>query len=263
MAVQISCLKKKAQEQDFLLGAFVFSTDPALPEIYSAAGFDFVVIDMEHGFNDFGNALAHLRSARGAGINALVRVGQANLGNVTRLLDAGCEGIIVPHYGVKGSGATEAFQSMRYCPEGNRPTCTGVRAVDYGLSDFAAYVERSNREVLRIGLVEDRECIDSIDEILNKGEVDWLTPGPADLATSMGLPGQLRHPQVVDGIEKMMAAARRRNIPFGMYINDPNDVPTWLEKGSKFFILRIDLLWLARSLKVAADACRELGRAKL
>lgn len=249
-------LKNKIDSRDFLLGSFVFSTDPSIPEVFASAGFDFVIIDTEHGLNDVQSTVAHLRSARGAGIDAVVRIGPANLADVPRLLDAGCEGIMIPHFGVPGSGATEALRSTRYAPAGTRPTCTGVSAAGFGVADFAAYVQRANRDVLTIGLVEDRECVDDIGTILKRKEVEWLMPGPGDLATSFGVHGQLRHPQVEGAVDRIFSAARDFSVPIGMYINNPNEIAPWRAKGARFFVLSIDLKLLGLSLKAAADACR-------
>lgn len=249
-------LKSRIASGEFLLGSFVFSTDPSIPEIYASAGFDFVIVDMEHGLNDIQGAVSHLRSARAAGIDAVVRIGPANLGDVPRLLDAGCEGIMIPHFGLPGSGATEALRSTRYSPSGTRPTCTGVSAAGFGIANFASYVERANRDILTIGLVEDRECVEDIDAILERKEVEWVMPGPGDLATSLGVPGQLRHPRVEGAVDRVFSAAGRSKTPLGMYINSPAEIAPWRAKGARFFVLSIDLKWLGLSLKAAADACR-------
>jgi len=250
-------MKQRLQTDDVLLGAFVFSVDPAIPEVYAAAGFDFLIVDMEHGPNDLSATIGHLRSSRGAGINTIVRVGAADIPNIPRLLDAGCEGIVMPHLGLVDT-ASAALRSMKYHPAGTRPTCTGVPAASYGLADFGNVATRANAEVLSVGMVEDRECVARIDDILARNEVDWLMPGPADLATSLGVHGQVRSPAVLQAVDTIFAAAKRHNIPVGMYINDPDELPEWTQKGARFIVLSIDLKWLGRTLKVAAEKCRAL-----
>ena len=249
-------LNDRIRSQNFLLGSFVFSTDASITEVYASAGFDFVIVDMEHGLNDLRSTMSHLRAARASGMSALVRVGPATLGDVPRLLDAGCEGIMIPHLGLPGSGALEALQATRYAPLGSRPTCTGVSAADFGIGDFAAYVKRANNDIVTIGLVEDRECVDNIDEILSQKPVDWVMPGPGDLATSLQVPGQLRHPKVEAAVGQVFSAAERSNIPIGMYVNHPDEIERWRAKGAKFLVLSIDLKLLGLSLKAAAIACR-------
>lgn len=258
---QIS-FKQRLRDSSLTLGAFVFSTDAAMPEIYAAAGFDFVVVDSEHGMNDIHTSLAHLRSARAAGIHALVRIGPSMLGDVPRLLDAGCEGIMLPHFGLPGAGATEALRNTRYSPSGTRPTCTGVSAASYGTASFPAYVERANRDIVTLGLVEDRECVSEIEELLARREVEMIMPGPGDLATSLGVPGQLLHPTVKTAVDTVFSAANKHGTPIGMYVNSPAEIPEWHARGARFFILSIDVKWLALSLKGAAQACRSQPLAK-
>ena len=252
-------LNERIEQQDFLLGSFVFSTDASITEVFASAGFDFVIIDMEHGLNDLQSAVGHLRTARASGISALLRVGPASLGDIPRLLDAGCEGIMIPHLGLPGSGAGEALRNTRYAPAGCRPTCTGVSVADFGVGDFAAYTERANRDIVTIGLVEDRECVENIDEILSRKSVNWVMPGPGDLATSLQLPGQLRHPAVEAAVHQIFSAAKRSHTPIGMYVNHPDEIEHWRAQGAKFLVLSIDLKWLGISLKAAVDASRSRG----
>lgn len=255
-------LNQRIRTQEFLLGSFVFSTDSSITEVYASAGFDFVIVDMEHGLNDLQSAVSHLRAARASGIAALVRVGPASLGDVPRLLDAGCEGIMIPHFGLAGSGATEALQATRYFPVGSRPTCTGVSAAGFGIANFAEYVERANDEIVTIGLVEDHECVNEIDQILARKQVNWVMPGPGDLATSLQVPGELRHPKVEAAVGRVFSEAQRSKTPVGMYINHPSEIERWRAKGARFFVLSIDLKWLGLSLKAAADVCRSASRTR-
>jgi 2-keto-3-deoxy-L-rhamnonate aldolase RhmA len=249
-------LKNKLREKRPLLGGFVFSGDSNIPEIYAECGFDFVIIDTEHALNDLRSVHAHLRACAGAGIHAIVRLGAANFPDAPRLLDDGAEGIMIPHLG-HGAGTKDILASMKYFPDGSRPTCTGVQMAGYGLRNFAECAEQSNRNVLSIGLVEDRECVESIDRVLDETRVDWIMPGPADLASSLGLHGKLTHPTVRAATETVIAAAHKKDIAVGVYVNDPAEIAGWTDKGVSFFVYSIDYKVLAKSLRNAASACRE------
>jgi len=240
-----------------LLGGFVFSTDPNITEIYAAAGFDFVIIDLEHTMGDLQTVAAHLRAARASGIHAAVRIGRSQLPDVPRLLDGGCGTLMLPHLGLPQYGAEEALRMMRYAPAGERPTCTGVPAAGFGLSSFADYVSRSNKHVTAIGLVEDRACVENIDAVLDNGMVDCVMPGPGDLSVSYGVHGQFAHPLVRDAIGTVLAAAQRRRIPAGMYISDPSEVAAGREMGFSVFVLSIDYKLLGAALRAAAARMRE------
>ena len=245
---------------DTLLGGFVFSTDPNITEIYAAAGFDFVIIDLEHTMGDLQIVAAHLRAARAAGIQASVRIGRSQLHDVPRLLDAGCKSLMLPHLGLPQYGAEEALHVMRYSPEGERPTCTGVPAADFGLSSFADYVQRSNSEAAAFGLVEDKICVDNIDTVLGGGLVDCVIPGSGDLSVSYGVHGQFTHPLVQQAIRTVIGGARRARIAAGLYISDPSEVAAGLDQGFSVFVLSIDYKQLGAALRSAAGRMREQVR---
>lgn len=250
--------RERVRASEKLLGGFVFSTDPNVTGIYAAAGFDFVIIDLEHTMNDTQIVAAHLRAARAAGIEALVRIGRAQLYDVPRILDAGCCGLMLPHLGLPGYGADEALRAMRYAPDGDRPTCTGVPAAGFGLSPFADYARRSNAEAVAIGLVEDKACVDTIDAVLSRGAIDCVMPGPADLSVSYGVHGQFKHPHVLGAVETVLAAARRNRIAAGLYVSDPSEIADGLARGFSVFVLSIDYKLLGASLKAAVTHMNEL-----
>jgi 2-keto-3-deoxy-L-rhamnonate aldolase RhmA len=249
-------LKQRLGGNASLLGGFVFSPDPAVTEIYGKAGFDFVIVDMEHALNDLHTVAGHLRAAAAVGIHALVRLGASTLSDAPRLLDAGAEGVVLPHFGTPGGGAQKAVEALRYFPKGVRPACTGVAAAGYGLGDFARAAEAANRDVLSLALIEDRECLDCLPELFAQYRPDWLMPGPSDLAVSLGVPGQLRHTRVTDAVDAVFSAAAAADIPVGMYVGAPEEIEPWKAKGARFFVYSIDYKLLARTLSDGATACR-------
>ena len=248
---EIASLRARIRAGERVLGGFVFSTDPNVTEIYAASGFDFVIIDLEHTMGDLQILAAHLRAARAAGIAAMVRIGRSQLQDVPRILDAGCLNVMLPHLGLPEYGAEEALRMMRYAPDGERPTCTGVPAARYGLSPFADYVRWSNEAVAGVGLVEDRVCVEEIDMILDRGLVDCVMPGPGDLSVSYGVHGQFTHPLVQGAIATVLAAARQRKIAAGMYISDPAEVADGAARGFSVFVLSIDYKILGAALRAA------------
>ena len=250
-------LRQRVRERDTLLGGFVFSTDPNITAIYAAAGFDFVIIDLEHTMGDTQGGAAHLRAAQAAGIDAVVRIGRSQLGDVPRLLDAGCCGLMLPHVGLPSYGANEALRAMRYPPEGDRPMCTGVPAAGYGLSSFPDYVRRSNAETLSIGLVEDKACVDDIDAVLSGGLLDCVMPGPGDLSVSYGVHGQFGHPLVLDAIDRVLSAAQKRGVAAGLYIADPSAIAAGVARGFNVFVLSIDSKLLGSTLRSAVQCMNE------
>jgi len=251
-------LKELLSTKPHLMGAFVFSIDSQIPLMLAEAGFDFAIIDTEHGMNDIRTVENHLRACQSVGLGCMVRLGRANLPDAPRLLDAGVDAIMFPHLGLAGSGVAESLRSMKYWPEGDRPTCTGTFSGGYGLPKFSERAEQSNRNVLSVGLIEDEECLSNIDKVFTESAVDWVMPGPGDLATSMGLHGQLTHPKVTKAVEEIMLAAKRRGLIAGAYVNDASEVARWQAAGARFFVYSIDYKIFAKTLKAAIKDCHNI-----
>lgn len=248
-------IRRRWQSGQPALGTFIFSTDPASVEIAGHAGYDFVTIDLEHAPLGIEQAAGHIRAAAGAGITALVRVPSGNDPIIGKLLDTGAHGIMLAHFG-KDAAATRAFDKvLRYSPSGERPSCTGVRAAGYALTNYAEYVKHANADVIGIGLVEDVEVIPQLDALLKEVRIDAVMPGPGDLSTSMGLHGNPTHPRVKEAVGQVIASARRAGLRVGMYLNSPGEINDWKALKLDFYIYLFDTKLLARAY---ADAIGEI-----
>jgi 2-keto-3-deoxy-L-rhamnonate aldolase RhmA len=250
-------IRRRWQAGQPALGTFVFSTDPANVEIAGRAGFDFVTVDLEHAPLGIEHAAGHIRAAAAAGIAALVRVPNNDIGLMSKLLDLGAHGLMLPHFG-KGAAETRAFaELLRYAPAGDRPSCTGVRAASYGVGSYADYVKHVNADVLGIGLVEDVEVIARLDALLKEVKIDAVMPGPGDLSTSMGLHGQPTHPQVKQAVADVIASARRAGLRAGMYLNSPAEIEDWRPLKLDFYVYLIDTKVLALAYAAAIAGMRK------
>jgi len=240
----------KLARREAALGVLVFSPDPAVTEMAGGAGFDLVLIDTEHAALGLPDIVAHVRAAQCAGVSCWVRVGRYDTAEIGRILDAGAQGIMFPHYGLHPE-ATAALAAMRYAPTGARPTCTGMRGSAYGIADFAAYATRANQETMAVGLVEDREVVDQIDPVLDQCPLQAVMPGGAgDLASSLGVHGQARHPLVLSAIRRVVAAAKARpQLAVGVYISDVESMADMLALSADFYVFSIDYKILARAFK--------------
>ena len=245
-----STLKEKMTTKRPLLGGFIFSSDSNISELYAEAGYDFVIIDTEHALNDLRIVQTHVRACAATGIHALVRLGAANYADASRLLDAGVEGLMIPHLG-HDERADGIVQAMKYWPEGVRATCTGVKIAGYGQRNFAQAAAQSNQEVVAVGLIEDRTCVERIEQVLEDSKVDWIMPGPADLASSYGLHGQLTHPTVQEAVARIIEAAQARQIKVGVYINELSEIDQWKDRQIDFFVHAIDYKILGKALRAA------------
>lgn len=251
-------LRDLLRRHETAFGTFIFSPDPATTEAAAVAGFDFVIVDTEHAVLSPADILGHCRAAEAHGVTALARVDAPDVQRIARLLDYGAQGIVIPHLGLDPERTRAAVRALRYAPRGARPTCTGVRAAGYGQRDFAAYAAAHNDAVLAIGLIEDPEVVERIEPLLAELEIDALMPGPEDLSVAYGVAGQTQHPLVLAAVQRVIAAAKRRGLALGMYVNAPEEVSRWRDFGFDFFVYAIDYRVLASAYRQARAALAEM-----
>ena len=158
---------------------------------------------------------------------------------------------MIPHLG-HDARADDVLQSMKYWPEGVRATCTGVQIAGYGQRNFSEAAALSNKNVLSVGLVEDQACVERIEQVLQDSQVDWIMPGPADLASSYGLHGQLTHPTIQEAVSRIIVAAQARLIKVGVYVNELSEIEVWKNRQIDFFVHAIDYKILGKALRAAA-----------
>ena len=217
------------------IGSFVALSDPGIVEIMGASGFDFAIIDTEHSPLTDREVEAHIRACEAAGITPFVRLRDERPETIFHALDAGAMGVVIPHYGLIQS--EDSLRVTKYPPEGIRPVCWGVRAADYGVQDFSDYAVQANEEIMTIGLVEDAEVCERLDEVLERPGVDLIMPGPGDLASSFGVPGKIDDPRVVAVIDQIVEAAQRcEGLDVCMYVTKAEDVAKWTARGVRSFV---------------------------
>lgn len=194
-------LKRKLADGQLVVGSFIYIPSAKLTEIIGLIGFDYVVIDMEHGPVDIGLAEDMVRAAEWAGTTPIIRVTHNSPHLILRALDVGALGLHVPEIN-DAEDARAMVASMKYGPEGRRGLA-GVRASQYGLKgSLAEYTAAANRETLAIAHIENVRAVENLDDLLAVDGIDVYYLGPADLSNSLGIPGQARDPRVVAMVEE-------------------------------------------------------------
>lgn len=166
-------------------GAFVMSSDSSVTALYGDAGYDFVVIDREHGIMDNSDMLAHIRAATASGLIPFVRVLENNASLIQQTLDAGAHGIIVPKVG-SADDARRAVAATLYQP-GGRGMCPVVPATSFTQNNWHGHRETSNSQVILMPLIETKRGVDNIEEIMAVEGVDHVFFGLADLSQDLGI----------------------------------------------------------------------------
>lgn len=248
-------LRQKLRTQQPTYGLWVTLESPNVTEAAVALGFDWVVIDTEHGHLDFREVMEHVRVVRGTGTAALVRVPEIQQGTIKRVLDIGAQGVILPMVGT-GADVERAFRFGRYPPRGIRGV-GGERAVQWGL-EFEEYLQSANEETLLIPLIETREAAENIDQILGVPGVEAIFFGPADMSASHGYLGQWEGPGVADLILNLRAQAAAKGIASGILARSVDNSILRRDQGFSMIGLGADLNLLMRA---ARENLSRLGRA--
>lgn len=250
----INNLKEKLAKGRVIMGWTVIPST-VITEIISRAGFDAVVIDLEHSAIDLKDVEPLFQVSEANGATPLVRLSNNDPILVKRVLDMGAGGIIVPLIN-SASEALSAIQSAKYPPEGKRST--GIyRAQGYGIS-FKEYRNSANEHIVVILQIETNTAVDNIDEILQTPGIDAIMIGPYDLSATYGIAGELDHPLMKEAIAKIHDSAKRHNIKLGTHIVDPSvqKLKETLDQGFSFVVYSNDSIMLANQYTEAIKAAK-------
>lgn len=237
------------------LGIFMNCGCPEFLESAGLAGYQFVIIDNEHG-GWSGETNAHMiRAAEAVGMASLVRISDLNETAVRKALDIGASGIVVPNVSSLEAART-AISYALFAPEGVRGACPCVRANGYGSGDAGLYFTKSNKEVAIVLLIEGKGGIASFDDILELDGVKYVFFGPDDMSVSLGYPGQPNHPEVISAIESMIKRAQAKGVYTGMVADSAEKMWKWFDIGIDFGISVGDLGLFYKICKEMVDSIR-------
>ena len=237
-------LAARVRTKEPLIGTFVMIGHPAVCEILGAARFDFLVLDMEHGY--LPTDVAGLIAAAGHdGTHVVVRVPNGEPPWIGLALDAGASGILVPQVN-SAEAARKVAMLARYPPQGRRGLGPS-RATGYG-SRLVEYLVRANQQVLVAIQIESREALDALPEIASVEGIDMLFVGPGDLSVSLGVPGSLDNELVRQGTYKTLKIATATGMSAGVFVADEAQARRWLLDGFTFVVVSSDVGFLMRGL---------------
>ena len=245
-------LKRKLQQGEVVLGLFVNCSYPGFVEICGHAGFDFVIIDLEHGPLNPLVAEDLCRAADSVGISPLVRVGKNDSVQIQRALDIGSAGVQVPQ--IESQKDAEAcVKSAKFNPLGSRGLSFYTRAGVYTAAG-GQITDKLNEESLVIIHVEGIRGVENLAEIVCVPHIDVIFLGPYDLSQSLGIPGQVRDSRVIDLMHQCIDTIRSAGKVVGTFADNPETAKQWIEAGIQYIALGVDVGIFLR-------ACQGLVRA--
>ena len=237
------------------LGTWNQIAAPEIVDLIGWNGFDYAIIDCEHGPFGIAEAERQGRACLAAGLASAIRIARNDPIAITQALDAGLGHVVVPNVG-SGAEAAAAVAAARFAPEGTRGACPCVRSAGHFTTDWPTYVAAQTQETGIIALVESTAGVAAFDDILGTDGLGAVMFGPFDLSVSMGLDGDWRADAVQAAIEGMTATAVTRGCPVVMplFSTDAEEcrrmLDVWQARGVRSFVIGSDKIILATPSRV-------------
>ncbi|GAA3617180.1 aldolase/citrate lyase family protein [Flavivirga amylovorans] len=238
------------ENKKFVVGPFMKVSDPALVEVAAFAGFDFVIIDLEHGPNTIETVQNHVRAAQAKGITPVIRVPEINENMISKALDIGADYVQVPQIET-AADAERVVKAAKFFPEGSRGVCRYVRAADYASMPKENYFGNANKTTGTIIHIEGNIAFNNIDEILAVDGIDVIFIGPYDMSQSCGVPGQVNHPKVISQMKEIVEKAAPLGKVVGTFVESPESAKQWIDLGVKYISYAVDV-------GIYFDACKNI-----
>jgi 4-hydroxy-2-oxoheptanedioate aldolase len=230
--------RKRVLAREWLCGTFLNLGSPVTVEIAGLAGFDWLLIDHEHGPGGEDTMLHQLQAASSTPAFPVVRIALNEVPRFKRALDMGAMGVMVPY--VSTAAETRlAVSAMRYPPHGIRGVAKFNRGAGFG-GDFEEYYLHAHERLLTVIQIETPEAIKNIDEIAAVDGADVLFVGPSDLSYNMGIRDQLESPQFTETLKKVAEAAKKHGKAAGILVHNNALVPKVRDMGYSFMALGSD-----------------------
>jgi 4-hydroxy-2-oxoheptanedioate aldolase len=248
-------LRRRVLAGEPSIGAWVNLGSLVSAELVARAGFDWVVLDLEHGMGSEADVHAQLLAVQGTPTCALVRPASAERLRVGRALDLGADGLVVPRLETPVE-VVETLRWMRYPPAGIRGVALTTRGGGYfriGHADLASSV---NERLLGVFQVESPEAVAAADQLAAIDGVDVLFVGPADLSHAMGMPGRFAEPAFTDALDTVVGACRANGKAAGILLADASLVPAYRDRGFTFLGVGSDSGWVAAAATAQVSAAR-------
>jgi 2-keto-3-deoxy-L-rhamnonate aldolase RhmA len=236
----MTSFRQRVRNRELLLGQFVLELfTPGIGPMLAACGLDFVIFDMEHGRCDIALLSEMVASCRGSDIFPIARVPDAVFAPLSRVLDLGVRGVMVPRVETRQQ-AEDIVSQLKYAPQGRRGVALGI-AHDLYRAGNAEFFAQANEETCVIVMVETEKAFANLDEIISVPGVDVAWVGHYDLTVSMGIPTQFEHPRLLAAMDALVAACERHGVAPGFLPTTPESAVHWIQKGFRLISLGSDV----------------------
>jgi 2-keto-3-deoxy-L-rhamnonate aldolase RhmA len=249
-------LRKRVLAGECVYGTMIRQArDPGAPVIYAAAGYDFVFIDMEHGNYSMETVADLIRGAKSAGIAPVIRVPHLETHFISRVLDAGAEGIMVPMTSTREQ-AVAIVRYSKYTPLGERGFGSQTGQTDYKPLKAVEFMMEANEHTLLIAQIETQDAIENIDAILSVEGIDVGLIGPNDLSIALGIPDQTNSEPLIKAIDRVVDTAKKKKKATGIHIGNIDAIKKWRSKGMTVLAFSTDISFQYNASKSSLEELR-------
>lgn len=250
--------KAALKEGKLLLGTMLADIrQPSIMQVLVNAGFDFVIIDNEHGAFGIESIADLSRMARILGLTPVVRVPDLAYPYVAQSLDAGAQGIMLPRV-THPSQVHQVLEMMKYPPVGRRGLAMSRGQSDFRAGPLAENMAHANANSLLMVQVETAEALQHLDEIVSIQGVDVLFIGPTDLSISLGVPGQPEAPELIEAIERVLERCKAHGIATAIQANDLAYAQRWVKQGMEIISYGSEVGLLAAAAAAGIQSIRSV-----
>jgi len=233
-------LKEKLKKGEAVLGTWNTLSSPLVTEVLAQSGLDFQIIDLEHGPFAMDKVYLHVSACENSQCTPLVRIPSNSDWMALQALDQGAHGVVVPHIDTVDD-ANIFVDATKYHPQGNRGFTPFSKAGGFTNVNVDKYVGRAIDETINIVIIESKEGLDNLEEILKVGAIDIVYFGAYDLSQALGHPGNTKHPEVVQAIQQGVNLVNGADKYAGGFVpQSKNEIQELLDMGMKFITYEVD-----------------------
>ncbi|MFN8009361.1 MAG: aldolase/citrate lyase family protein [Terriglobia bacterium] len=260
MTAPMFSIRRQALDGQVLSGTFLNLASSLTVEIAGNAGFDWLLIDLEHGSGDQTELVHQLQAAACTPAAPIVRIAWNEAPRFKRVLDLGPSGVMVPYINT-AEEARQAVRAMRYPPQGIRGVASLNRACGFG-KDFEHYFATANDQLLTVLQIETRQAVEQVEAIASVDGADVLFVGPTDLCASLGVERRLDHPEFLKAVTKVVAACKQQGKAAGILVSDSEQVESMVGRGFTFVAIGSDAGLVAAGMQRLSSSFKKFKKAK-
>ena len=247
---------KSSGQASLKLGHFVLEfTAPAIAYILRNAGFDYAVFDMEHSGKGFSDLAYPVALSRALGLDAIVRIPSNKPDYISRALDIGASGVLVPMVESREQ-AEAAVAAARYAPAGKRGVALQIAHDEYRSGDVTEQLRRANSTTAVLLQIESSLGVETAEAIADVSGVDCVWIGHFDLSVSQGIPAQFSHSRFTEAVQKVEKVCRDRNLALGRVGGDIDECVALARRGYRYVASSGDVWAFQAALTSAASGIR-------